>query len=440
MNKNILIQNGLYHITKNKKTLKLVENHYNESRKKLDHFIDIPKYDQSLNAISFSQGSIIIGAGNKIIHKTFCPTTCNEAVKTEVVCENGIVDLIRAGSNGTWVRIHTDPNISYSLFDSGLKTKLASLADVGPYWSIGADSQQTSIVFERGLYYDFWEKQFVKLKIRSNKKQKNILYSTATVTEKEVITGCFTGHIHIFSRKNGKHIASIDPEFSLTVSHIFERNGFLFVGYGNGSLCIYERESRRCLQKIPNLHYGCIKSIVMLDDKFLITGGLDGSVVFSIWRENRIKVIKVLKQCHVTRVFGGKGIYLHKKRTAVIIGNNAIRIYTYKSDRKIELLGTFFLLPFKNDPEAFLYTIPEGYFWTNRPQYINVVERNEKTDLTLTITDKETIESYILAHNRQDLVVAKLNCKYKEICNHQKQLLLQTKQQNPLARRLLPLV
>ena len=169
MNKNILIQNGLYHITKNKKTLKLVEHHYNEVKKQLDHFIDVPEYDQSLNAISFSQGSIIIGAGNKIIRKTFCPTTCNEAVKTEVVYENGVVDLIRAGSNGRWVRTHTDPNVSYSCFDSGLQTKLASLADVGPYWSIGADSQQTTIVFERGLYYDFWEKQLIKLKMRSNK-------------------------------------------------------------------------------------------------------------------------------------------------------------------------------------------------------------------------------------------------------------------------------
>ncbi len=97
-----------------------------------------------------------------------------------------------------------------------------------------------------------------------------------------------------------------------------------------------------------------------------------------------------------------------------VSANNKLQYYNTLANNIFkcgELLATLYTLP-----DGFLWTIPpdtaspSGWFWTNKPEYIEVMQYvDKKCDYELLSHSSPEYIKYIELHNRQDLVMARIN-------------------------------
>jgi WD40 repeat protein len=81
------------------------------------------------------------------------------------------------------------------------------------------------------------------------------------------------------------------------------------------------------------------------------------------------------------------------------------------------LLGTCY-----NVEQGFLWStppedhVPSGWFWTNRGELVVVMECNKDGSDKKLVTDKETIKAYFRYHNRQEMVMSRIDnfAQYKQ--------------------------
>jgi hypothetical protein len=113
-------------------------------------------------------------------------------------------------------------------------------------------------------------------------------------------------------------------------------------------------------------------------------------------------------------IYNRKNVYLDNNRLIIVSEQNRIDYYNLFEDKHFKAgdhIATLFTIP-----DGFLWTIPadtaspEGWFWTDNPEYIEVMQYiDKKNDYELLAHSSPEWQKYIELHNRKDLVMARIH-------------------------------
>jgi hypothetical protein len=108
------------------------------------------------------------------------------------------------------------------------------------------------------------------------------------------------------------------------------------------------------------------------------------------------------------------GVLFFDNIVVLISANNKLNYYNTVKNQYYQtgdLLATLYTIP-----DGFLWVTPpdqaspNGWFWTNHPEYIEVMQyMTSKKDYELLPQSSNEWKKYIELHNREDLVIARLN-------------------------------
>jgi WD40 repeat protein len=167
---------------------------------------------------------------------------------------------------------------------------------------------------------------------------------------------------------------------------------------------LHEIVSGKLLMKFTG-HTDWIRSAALSPNgQYLLTGSKDGTAI--LWEMKSGKKVKVLNKS----IGGVSSVAFSADGTYLVFAGDGLEVCLWDIKRQ-ETIATFY-----SYDEGFLWATPpdeaapSGWFWTDRPECINVLKYNEDGSEAEALADNDPDKVvYINAYNRKDMIVNRLN-------------------------------
>jgi len=178
---------------------------------------------------------------------------------------------------------------------------------------------------------------------------------------------------------------------------------YLISGSSDKTCRLWNLATGSCIRIFEGHTSGVNTVTVTPDSKYMISGSTDGTC--RLWNLATGDCIRIFEG-HTHSV---NSVTVTPDGKRLISGNwlGTIRFWDLSTGT---LLATLY-----NRYQGFLWTTPpeknapDGYFWTDRPDLIQVIKRKEDGSDEQAVTDKQERDEYIMCHNRQRIVMGRIN-------------------------------
>jgi len=211
----------------------------------------------------------------------------------------------------------------------------------------------------------------------------------------EYLAACWDGNTYRVSLALGS-ILSIYPQAGVKYGGDYvemaslssDRKKLLTVAF-DGMVRIYDFNSGE-MKGFFRAHTGRTRSMAIRGDDLLATGGLDACIRLWDWKHQRL--IHTLRDCgdSITALqFSAKGDRL-------IAGSRDGTVRFFSCNGSYKLLATLYSLHGRD----WLWETPDGWFYTNRPDLLEVFECDENGENSSMLSkDDPRVHSYLVAQN-----------------------------------------